>query len=124
MHDCSRLGRLVYLVTALFVAAGVAAGAAALPKDAGNLFLRYDAMVAGTHLAGGKYKIQWKTNSPEATVSFLHENKVVATAEGKVVDRGTMYPLDEVVYDQTADGNRVITEIRFSGSSKVLVFNE
>lgn len=108
----------------LFVAAGFAAGAAAQPKDAGNLILRYDAMIAGTHLTGGKYKIQWKTHSPEATVTFLHGSKVVATAEGKVVDRGTKYDSNQVVYDQNADGTRVVSEIRFGGSSEVIVFKE
>jgi hypothetical protein len=108
----------------LFVGANFAAGAAAQPKDAGSLILRYDAMVAGTHLNGGKYNVQWKTHSPEATVTFMHGSKVVATAEGKVVDRGTKYPSNEVVYDQGTDGARVISEIRFSGSSQVIVFNE
>lgn len=108
----------------LFVAAGFAAGAGAPAKDAGNLILRYDATVAGNHLTGGKYNVQWKTHSPEATVTFMHGGKVVATAEGKVVERGSKYDSNQVVYDQTADGTRVISEIRFGGSSQVIVFNE
>jgi hypothetical protein len=108
----------------LFVAAGFAAGAAAAAKDSGNLVLNYDATVAGNHLTGGKYNIQWKTHSPEATVTFKHEGKVVATAEGKVVDHGSKYDSNQVVYSQAADGSRVISEIRFGGSSQAIVFNE
>ena len=111
-------------VTIVAMAFFVAAGAAAKPKDSRNVVLRYDATVAGSHLASGNYNIQWQTHSPEATVSFLQGSKVVATAEGKVVDRGTKYSSNEVVYDQTADGARVIQEIRFRGSSEVIEFNE
>ena len=57
-------------------------------------------------------------------MTFMHGGKVVATAEGKVVERGSKYDSNQVVYDQTADGARVISEIRFGGSSQVIVFNE
>jgi len=112
------------VVMSLFLAASAAAGAAAAPKDEANLFLRYDATIGGTHLEGGKYNIHWKTHSPEATVTFLQKSKVMATAEGKVVERGTRYDSNEVLYDQAADGTRVILEIRLRGSSQVIVFNE
>jgi hypothetical protein len=102
----------------------VAAGAAAKPKDSRNVVLHSDATVAGSHLASGRYNVQWQTHSPEAIVSFLQGSKVVATAEGKVVDHGRKYLLDEVVYDETADGARVIRELRFKGSSEVIEFNQ
>jgi hypothetical protein len=105
---------------AFFVAAGTTANA----KDSKNVLLHYDATVAGSHLAMGNYSIQWQTHSPEATVTFLQGSKVVATAEGKVLDRGKKYLSNEVVYIQTPDGARVIQEIRFKGSSEVIVFNE
>ena len=73
---------------------------------------------------GGSYSITWETHSPAATVSFLQKGKVVATAEGKVVDRGTKYPSNEVVFAATADGGRQVQEIRFRGSSEVIVFVE
>jgi len=117
---------LHYLVVAaaLFVAASVGASTAAQGKDSGTMVLNHEVTLSGSHLTEGAYKVQWQTHSPEATVSILRKNKVVATAEGKVVDRGTKYPSDEVLYNNTADGARTILEIRFRNSSQVIVFNE
>jgi len=102
----------------------IAVGAQAKSKDATSVTFTHDAMLVGSHLASGKYNIKWVTHSPEATVTLSQGSKVVATAEGKVVDRGTKYGFDEVMYDHTADGARVVQEIRFKGSSQVIVFNE
>jgi len=102
----------------------IAVGARAKADDSRKLILHYDATVAGSHLASGKYNVQWQTHSPGATVSFLRGSKVVATAEGKVVDSGKMYQSDEVMYDEAADGARMIRELRFKGSSEVIEFNQ
>jgi len=102
----------------------VAASAAAKAKESAEVILDYNATVAGSQLASGKYNIQWQTHSPEATVSFLRRNKVVATVQGKVVDRGTRYSSNQVVYSETDNGARVIRELRFGGSSEVIVFTE
>ena len=111
-------------VTLFAIACLVATTAAAKAKDFRNIVLRSDATVAGAHLATGNYNVQWQTHSPQATVSFLRKGKVVATADGKVVDQGTKSLSDEVVFDETADGTHVIREIRFKGSSEVIEFNE
>ena len=111
-------------VTLFAIACFVARGATANAKDFRNVVLRSDATVAGAHLASGNYTVQWQTHSPGATVSFLQGSKVVATAEGNVVARGAKCLSNEVVFDETADGARVIREIRFKGSSEVIEFNE
>lgn len=110
---------------ALFVAANAAAG----EKGSGYAVVHHDVTVAGSHLASGSYNVQWQTHSPEATVkfvqkSFLQREKVAATVEGKVVDRGTAYPSNQVVYRENANGAREIQELRFKGSSQVIVFNQ
>jgi len=116
--------RKTLIVTIVAMALFVVAGAAAKPKDSRNVLLNYDATVAGSHLMSGTYAISWETHSPQATVSFSQGSKVVATAAGKVVDRGKKFGSNQVVYGQTADGSRLIVEIRFRGSTEVLVFNE
>ena len=116
--------RRTLCVTIVGMAFVVLAGAPANAKDSRNVVLGHDATVAGSHLASGEYNIQWETHKPAATVSFLRKGKVVATAEGKVVDRGTRYTASSVVYNVAADGVRAIQEIRFQGSSEVIVFNE
>ncbi len=110
-------------VTVFAIACFVAVSAAATARDFKSVLLNYDATVAGTQLQSGKYIVKWETHSPQATVSFVRGNKVVATVEGKVVDRGTKFGSDSVMYDDAADGARVIREIRFKGSSEVIEFN-
>jgi len=100
------------------------AGMAAQAKDTRNVLLPHDATLAGTHLKSGKYQVRWETHSPEATVTFEQGKKVMATVEGKVVDRGKRYDRNEVVYNENPDGSQAIQELRFSGSSEVVVFNE
>jgi hypothetical protein len=109
----------VSLVALTFVAV-----AAAKPKDSKDLVLRYEATIAGAHLASGDYNVSWKTHSPEATITFMQGKKVVATVEGKVVDRGTRYSVNQVLYTEGQGGGRQIQEIRFRGSSEVIVFTE
>lgn len=108
----------------IFTLAVFAAGAEAKTRNSRNLLVPYDASLAGSHLASGRYEIQWETHSPKATVTFQQENKVVLTAEGKVVDRGVKYSNNQVIYDEKPGGSRLIQEVRFAGSSQVIVFNE
>ncbi len=114
--------RKVSTVTMAAVAFFVVAGAMAKARDSSSVLFPYEATVAGSRLASGRYNVQWETHSPAATVSFLRGSKIVATAEGKVVDRGTRYPSNEVMYNVGADGARSVQEIRFKGSSEVIVF--
>ena len=102
----------------------IAVGARANSKGSRSVVLHYNATLAGSQLAMGKYNVQWQTHSPAATVSILQGSKVVATAEGKVVDRGRKFTSDAVMYDESSDGARVIREIRFKGSSEVIEINQ
>jgi hypothetical protein len=111
----------VTIVAMLFC---VAVGAAAKPKDSGTMVLHSDVILNGSHLASGTYDVRWTNHSPEVAVSFLQDGKVVATATGKIVDRGRKCESNEVMYNSDANGAHVIAEIRFRGSSEVIVFNE
>lgn len=116
--------RTTLSVTIAALAFIVAAGATAQAKDSRSVLLHYDSTVAGAHLASGSYDLKLENHNPDATVSFLRGKKVVATAEAKVVDRGTRYAENTVVYQESADGSRVIRGIRFRNSSEVVVFKE
>ena len=91
------------MLTIVAMAFVVAVAAAAKVKDSRDVLLRFDATIAGSQLRSGVYNVQYQTHSPEATVSFPQGNKVVATAEGKVVDRGSKYSSNEVVYAGAAE---------------------
>ena len=86
--------------------------------------LAYSASVSGKELAAGVYDVTWQTHSPEATVNFAQKNEVVATVEGKWVDRDTKYQANAVVYSNNPDGSRTILEVRFAGLKGALVFGE
>jgi hypothetical protein len=116
--------RRIWGVAIVALAFTVAIGAEAKAKNSANLALHYEASLASSHLASGTYHVRWETHSPGVTVTFQQGNKVVATAEGKVVDRGKKYMTNAVIYLENADGSRSIQEIRFGGSSEVFVFKE
>jgi len=101
----------------------LAAGIPGLAANSRTVTLRYDVVLSGTSLTAGQYHIQWQTHSPEASVQFVRRHKVVLSTEGKVEARNKSYDHDAVVYNTAADGSMSVVEIRFAGSSDVLVFN-
>jgi len=102
----------------------LAAGIPALAKNSGIMILDHDVVLHGKALPAGKYVVEWKTHSPEATVQFVQRYRVVLFAEGRVERRHRIYDHDSVVYNEEPDGSRSLMEIRFAGSNKVLVFDQ
>lgn len=91
-------------------------------KGAHQLTLSHAASIAGTQMPAGSYKVTWATHSPEATVTFENHRQVVATVEGKWVDRGVLYRQNAVVLNTNPDGSQSVVEIRFAGMTGALVF--
>ena len=114
-----RLGKSI-LSAALLLASSVPA----IAKDSRQVTLRHDVVLSGTSLPAGQYVIRWEAQRPRASVEFARGRKVVLSTEGRIEDRGQRYPADTVVYDTTSDGTLTVSEIRFAGSSAVLVFNQ
>ena len=113
-----------YLGASILALALILAGSAsALAKDAYKLTLRYDMTLKGTQLTPGEYGISWVAHSPDATVTVASKNTVVATVQGRLVDAGSTYTRNAVLYDENADGTRTIREIRLAGSNKTIVFD-
>jgi len=108
----------------LTVALVFASGIPSLAKESRKLALNQDALLSGTTLPAGKYIVRWEAHSPRATVEFARGHQVVLSTECKLEDRGTKYSSDSVLYDTAADGTKSVSEIRFAGSSEVLVFNQ
>lgn len=116
-----RFGRNL-LVAAFALTFVIGSTAAAKPKGV-RVRLPFNATVAGVQLPRGDYDVQWQTHSPQATVTFEESGKTVATAQGKVVDRGTRYDATQVVFTTAPDGTRRIQEIRFEGLTEVIDFD-
>src|SRR5271157_87646 len=113
------VGRLTVTLAILLMAA-----LSAVAQNARTLKVPYSASLKGKQLAAGEYKVTWQTHSPEATVNFMQKKAVVATVQGKWVDRDTKYEANAVVYSNNPDGSRTILEVRFAGLKGALVFGE
>ena len=115
----SFVGRITLAAAILLMAA-----LSAVAQNSRTLKVPYSASVNGKQLAAGEYKVTWQTHSPAATVNFTQKREVVATVEGKWVDRETKYEANAVVYSNNPDGSRTILEVRFAGLKGALVFGE
>jgi len=102
----------------------LAAGIPALGSDSGTVTLLHAVVLHGKTLPAGRYNVEWKTHSPEATVQFVQRYKVILDTQGRVEQRAKKYDQNEVVYDTSPDGSMSLIEIRFAHSNKVLVFNQ
>ena len=113
------LGTLV-LSVALLLASSIPS----LAKNSRSVDLNHDVVLSGTTLPAGNYIVRWEAQSPRATVEFTRGHKVVLSTECKFEDRGKKYRSDMVVYHTAEDGTSTLNEIRFAGSSEVLVFKQ
>ena len=93
-------------------------------KNRRTVTLAYPASVNGVAIAAGVYDVSWVSRSPEVRVTFNKGKNVIATAQGKWMDRSVKYNRDSVMYTTNPDGSRAISEIRFAGMTQVLVFGE
>ncbi len=82
----------------------------------------HDAVKVGSALLkAGDYKVEWEGPASSLRVNFLQDGKTVATAEGKMVQKKTPSPYDDVVTTAVQNTNR-LEEIDFSGKTQALVF--
>jgi len=102
----------------------LASGIPSFAKSSRTVTLTRNVVLNGTTLPAGDYAVRWEAHSPQATVEFARQHKVVLSTEGKLEDRGKKYDSDAILYRTAEDGAATIKEIRFAGSSEVLVFNE
>ena len=75
----------------------------------------------GASLPVGECTISWESYLPDAIVR-IQMNRSTAVVEGKWVDRNVKYVENAIVYTEGRDGLRTLTEIRFSGMGRALVF--
>ncbi len=68
--------------------------------------------------------INWALYSPEATVKFVKNGNVVATAKAEWVKRDLPYKSAAVVDQGSEHGPRTMLEIQFRGDDHVLVFDQ
>lgn len=94
----------------------------AFAKTSRTFKLSEPASVAGVRLMPGRYRVTWESHSPEATVTFRMDKKVIATVGGRWFDRTVKYARNMVVSTTDENRPRRIVEIRFAGEKRVLLF--
>jgi hypothetical protein len=91
-------------------------------KGSITISLDQSAYVDGNLIKPGKCEITWKSQSPEADVTIRNHGKRI-DAHGKMVERDSASPYDEIVIQKDADGRDVIKEIKMQGKKSVLVID-
>ncbi|SRR6266849_2842515 len=77
----------------------------------------------GMEIPAGMYDVTYESHSPTATVTFKQGKRVVATVDGKWVDRDVKYENNAIVYQVNPDGTRTLFEIRFAGRKQALLLD-
>ncbi len=95
----------------------------AFEKGSRDFMFPLELTLNGTHVTNGDYTISWESYSADAVVKFVRNFDVVATAEGKWMKRDVPYKLNAIVWRASANGSRILLEIRFAGMSRALVFH-
>jgi len=116
--------RRYFAIFVISVVLVLAYGIPGFAKNSRNVAIEHAVVVSGTTLPAGQYAVRWEAQSAQANVQFVKDKKVVASAQCKFEDRGKKYDSSTVIYATNPDGSNTISEIRFAGSSEVLVFNE
>jgi len=106
------------------VALLLACSISSFAKNSRTVAVTHNVVLNGTTLPAGQYVIRWEVQSPRASVEFARGKKVVLSTQCTFEDRGKKSDSSAVVYGTAPDGSASISEIRLSGSSGVLVFNQ
>ena len=106
------------MVSAAFLILVVCAAAAT--KGHLTINLSHPALVSGTQIDPGDLSITWVSNSPEVTVSFSRNGKVIKEAQGRFVERESKAYANMLIFEEGQGGREVLKEIRFQGKKQVL----
>lgn len=85
-----------------------------------TLALTSPAVVNGTKLNAGEYKVQWDGTGPNVEVSILKGKNVVAKTTAKLVDLNSPAANSAAVTSKASDGSDALTGIRFEGKKYAL----
>ena len=112
------LRALVVLTVVLMLTSSVFAGQR-------SVYFMKGTFLGETNLPEGQYELTWKKDRDSDTykVQIRVGTRVVATAAGRLVDRGHRMEGNAVITAPNGNGTREIQEIQFRGKSTVLVID-
>lgn len=111
-----------FMLTVLAIGASVVLPAFAKNRQRVTIFTEEN--VGSTKLAAGEYLMKWETHSPEATVTFVKDGKVMYQLTGKVVEHEKKFQNNVVVDNPGPDGSRQLVEMELGGTRKSIVFGQ
>ncbi len=79
-------------------------------------------LIAGTEIKAGEYQVKYQSNSPEVTVTFKAEGKVVATVKGKLEQLNKATDYTSLLVGKDSAGNDIIQALQFGGKKYRVVF--
>jgi|WetSurMetagenome_2_1015567.scaffolds.fasta_scaffold717047_1 hypothetical protein len=79
-------------------------------------------IAAGTEINPGEYSVKWKSNSPEATVTFITEGKAPIVVKGKIVMGDKKYDWNSILIEKDSSGRDVVKALQFGGKKMSIVF--
>ncbi len=110
-----------YMVLPAALALLVSLSAFARPKNEHSVNFPDNVQVGSTQLKAGTYKVEWQGSASALKVSFLRDGKVVATTQGKMVQKNVRFDSDEIVTANVHNTQR-LEAIDFGGMKDALVF--
>jgi hypothetical protein len=79
--------------------------------------------INGKSLPAGEYTVKWDGAGPNVEVNILKGKNVVATVPARMVDLNQSPDRDSIVTNVSDDGQKSISEFRFSGKKYALAVN-
>jgi len=92
----------------------------AFASTKGSLQLINPAIVNGTTLKPGDYKVEWEGSGPNVELSILKGKKVLAKVPAHVVELQTPASNDAAVTRQNGGGPNTLAGVRFQGKKFAL----
>ncbi len=86
----------------------------------GSMQLSSSAVLNGTTLKAGEYKVQWEGIGPNVEVSILKGKNVVAKTQARVVELQVASANDAALMHQDGSGASTLTGLRFEGKKFAL----
>ena len=104
--------RIISAMLALILAGSAFAGSGSHKE---SFQLGAAAQVNGKELPAGDYEARWEGSGPTVQVSITQGKKVIATVPAQVVDLNKASYATETEIKNSANGDREVTSLRFSG---------
>lgn len=115
---------LRYLALLSLAALMLPVAASARDKNERSVEIPSLVQVGNTQLKPGTYKIEWQKTGPNAQVTFLRNNKKVATVPATIKTNDSQVTEDAVITDHANSKHPVLREIDFTHGKDAVILSK